>query len=294
MSWNIQLGTADALPLPDRSVQLVLGSPPYTDRRTYGRDDLARKTDAWVPWMLDVSREALRVCSGPVIWVANGCMKDRQYQPAVEGLIWEAFKAGLNVEHPLIWSKNAVPNRRDWWCNGWEYIVAFYPDGWDHDFDWASIASPQKYMKGGAFRQRQKDGSRDIQRQRERSPIARPYDILRATVGGGHLGSKLAHENEAPYPEALVEPIIKALTRPGDSVVDPFSGSGTTVSVAHRLGRYGVGFDCRLSQVFLGRKRVREQDASAARAIAEGEANQAAAPAAQVPGEPAPDPAVQA
>lgn len=270
MPWRIDFGKAEALPLKDGVASLVLGSPPYTDRRTYGIKGISRKVDAWVPWMLDVTREALRVSSGPVMWVCNGCVADRQYQPAVEGLIWEAHKAGLNLEHPLIWSKNAAPNRKEWWCNGWEYVVAFFPDNWDHYFDWQSIASAQKYMNGGAFRQRQRDGSRDIQRQRARAPIARPYDIIRATVGGGHMGHDLAHENEAPYPESLIEPIIKALTRPGDSVVDPFSGSGTTVDVAHRLGRYGVGFDCRLSQVFLGRKRLRERDAST---------NQAAAPA---------------
>lgn len=262
--WKIELGEATKLPLPSKAAQLVCGSPPYLDRRTYGQTDIARPLDRWVPWMLDVSIEALRVSSGPVIWVVNGGMKDRKYRPAVEGLIWEAYKAGLNCEHPLIWSKNAAPNRKDWWCNGWEYIVAFYPDGWDHHFDWTAVATPQKYMKGGAFRQRQTNGSRKIAPDKERAPMARPYDMIRATVGGGHMGSPLSGENEAAYPESLIEPIIRALTRPGESVVDPFSGSGTTVAVADRLGRYGVGFDCRLSQVLLGRKRLREQHANKA------------------------------
>lgn len=258
--WQINLGEATKLGLRDKYARLVLGSPPYRDRRTYGQTNIARKLGEWVPWMLDVTREGLRVCSGPVVWIVNGGMADKRYQPAVEGLIWEGHKAGLNCEHPVIWSKNAAPNRRDWWCNGWEYIVAFYPDEWDHYFDWESIATAQKYMKGGAFRQRQKNGERKIGPDKERNKLARPYDTIRATVGGGHLGHPLAHENEAPYPESLIDPIIRALTRPGDSIVDPFSGSGTTVAVAHKLGRYGVGFDCRLSQVLLGRKRLREVD----------------------------------
>jgi adenine-specific DNA-methyltransferase len=238
---------ADALHLPrqNKTCQLVLGSPPYTDRRTYGRINARRKAIEWATWMLDVTREGLRVSTGPVIWVVNGCVKAGRYQPAVEGLLWEAYKAGIACEHPLIWSKNAAPNRRDWWCNGWEYIVAFYPEEWDHSFNWRAIASAQKYMDGGAFRQRQVNGSRKIQKKRPRSPIARPYDIIRATVGGGHMGHKLAHENEAPYPESLVEPIILALTKPNDVVVDPFSGSGTTAIVAAKLDRHGVGYDIR-------------------------------------------------
>lgn len=88
--------------------------------------------------------------------------------------------------------------------------------------------------------------------------LARPRDVLRVTVGGGHLGSKLAHENEAPYPERLVEPFIKVLTKAGDIVVDPFSGSGTTIAVAEKLGRRWIGGDMRASQVELGCRRIEE------------------------------------
>jgi DNA modification methylase len=47
----------------------------------------------------------------------------------------------------------------------------------------------------------------------------------------------------ATMPEALAEPCILAGSRLGDVVLDPFCGSGTTVAVAERLGRHGVGVD---------------------------------------------------
>lgn len=47
----------------------------------------------------------------------------------------------------------------------------------------------------------------------------------------------------ATMPEALVEPCILAGSRFGDLVFDPFSGSGTVLAVAERLGRRGVGTD---------------------------------------------------
>lgn len=47
----------------------------------------------------------------------------------------------------------------------------------------------------------------------------------------------------ATYPPDLVEPLILASTRPGDTVLDPFVGSGTTYDVCQRLGRECVGFD---------------------------------------------------
>jgi hypothetical protein len=86
--------------------------------------------------------------------------------------------------------------------------------------------------------------------------LARPRDVFRVTVGGGHLGSELAHRNEAPYPENLVEPFIKVLTDPGEVVCDPFAGSGTTGAVAVRWGRRFVGCDVRESQVELSRRRI--------------------------------------
>ena len=47
----------------------------------------------------------------------------------------------------------------------------------------------------------------------------------------------------ARFPAALPEHFIKMLTRPGDTVLDPFFGSGTTGMVAERLGRNWIGFE---------------------------------------------------
>lgn len=49
----------------------------------------------------------------------------------------------------------------------------------------------------------------------------------------------------ATWPPKLVEPMIKAGSRPGDTVLDPFAGAGTTLLVADRLGRNAIG--CELS-----------------------------------------------
>lgn len=47
----------------------------------------------------------------------------------------------------------------------------------------------------------------------------------------------------ATMPEALAEPCILAGSPLGGIVLDPFCGSGTTIAVAERLGRHGVGVD---------------------------------------------------
>ena len=72
------------------------------------------------------------------------------------------------------------------------------------------------------------------------------------------MGSELAHQNEAPFPEKLVEPFIKCFCPLGGVVLDPFCGSGTTLAVTDRLGRNAIGFDVRESQVELSGRRVKE------------------------------------
>jgi DNA modification methylase len=49
--------------------------------------------------------------------------------------------------------------------------------------------------------------------------------------------------HHAVFPEEIPERCIKAASRPGDTILDPFSGTGTTLYVAARLGRYAVSYE---------------------------------------------------
>ena len=60
----------------------------------------------------------------------------------------------------------------------------------------------------------------------------------------------------ATYPEKLVEPCIKAGTKAGDVVLDPFCGSGTTGKVAVKLGRDFIGIELNPEYIELAKKRI--------------------------------------
>lgn len=62
----------------------------------------------------------------------------------------------------------------------------------------------------------------------------------------------------ATFPEKLVEPCVLAGSAEGDTVLDPFAGSGTTVQVANRLRRKGVGLDLSADYLALAKKRTAE------------------------------------
>lgn len=86
--------------------------------------------------------------------------------------------------------------------------------------------------------------------------FANPGNVFKVNVGGGVMGSKICHENEAPFPEKLAEIFIRSLCPPGGTVLDCFSGSGTTAAVAKRFVRSAIGIDLRESQSELGRRRI--------------------------------------
>lgn len=73
------------------------------------------------------------------------------------------------------------------------------------------------------------------------------WDINTMAYAGAHF---------ATFPPKLVEPCIKASTRPGDVVLDPFFGSGTAGLVASELGRRYVGIELNPEYIALAKDRL--------------------------------------
>jgi modification methylase len=71
------------------------------------------------------------------------------------------------------------------------------------------------------------------------------------------VDGETAHPTQKP--EALLERIILATSNPGDIILDPFFGTGTTGAVADRLGREWVGIDNKIEYVDMAYDRITEQ-----------------------------------
>ena len=275
-----QIIQADAgrLPLADRSVDLVFGSPPYCDARTYGIG-AQRGCLEWVSWMLDVTTECQRVSRGPVVWVAAGVTRDRNYWPACEGLMWEWWRRGGDCQlyRPCYWHRVGIPGSggKDWFRADVEYVMCFKRPGELAWSDNKAMGHPPRWAPGGAMSHRithsigkprpshrtitrHRDGMHNQDQEYQPPAIANPGTLVRTVVGGGAMGSKLAHENEAPFPEKLAEFFVRSLCPPGGIVLDPFSGSGTTASVATAFGRKAIASDIRANQCALTKRRLAE------------------------------------
>jgi DNA polymerase-1 len=273
--------------LPRDATSLVFGSPPYVGARLYLEDShdlgIARDTDAWVRWMVQVYRACLRVCTGLVAFVVEGQTKNFSYDAAPILLAAELSRGGICLRKPPVYRRVGIPGSggKDWLRNDYEFIICATRGGKLPWSDNTTCGQPPKYKPGGAMSYRTVSGERcnavkgrgtrgkadgDLQTAEGYKPpkLANPGNIIDCRVGGGRMGSDLAHENEAPFPEELAEFFVKSYCPPGDVVLDPFAGSGTTLAVALRHGRRALGIDLRGSQVELTQRRIEAELAKGA------------------------------
>jgi len=235
--------------LPDNSVDLVFTSPPYADQRnhTYG----GISPDKYVEWFLPTSKELLRVIKPTGTFVLN--IKEKivssERHTYVMELIFEMKKQGWLWTEEFIWhKKNCFPGK---WPNrfrdAWERLLQFnknkkfnmYQDAVRVPMgDWAKTR-----LKNLSETDKKRDDSRvgsgfgkNVSKWVGRD-LAYPTNVL-------NIATETANKNHsAVFPRRLPEWFIKLFTRTGDTVLDPFLGSGTTSIVAGRLGRNSIGIE---------------------------------------------------
>lgn len=235
--------------LLDNSVDLIVTSPPYADQRksTYG----GIHPDKYVEWFLPISEQLLRVLkpSGTFILNIKEKVVNGERSTYVMELIIAMRKQGWFWTEEFMWhKKNCYPGK---WPNrfrdSWERLLQFnkqkhfkmyqeevmVPMG-----DWAK-ARLKNLSDTDKTRDNSKVGSgfgKNISNWVERDK-AYPTNVL-------HLATECNNKNHsAAFPEELPEWFIKLFTKERDMVLDPFMGSGTTLSVANRMKRNSIGID---------------------------------------------------
>jgi site-specific DNA-methyltransferase (adenine-specific) len=258
VSWEFKVGDCRSLPYPDDYFDLVFCSPPYEAQRSYGELDFNLSGDEWVAWATDCYMECLRVCKGLVAWVVEGYTDDFTYSSTPFLLHADLHRRGVKMRKVVVYQRNGIPGTGgpDWLRNDWEPIICATKRGRLPWADNTAMGQPPKQNVPRAATNRHKDGSRKSGIYID-PEVCNPGNIISGLVGSGGMGWKDATKNEAPFPEWLAEFFVRSFCPEGGTVLDPFSGSGTTVSVAVKNGRNGVGIDARKSQVALGKTRLR-------------------------------------
>jgi len=256
------VGDCISIPMADNSVDLVFGSPPYEDARTYGID-YGLKGNDWVEWCLPRMKECLRISKGLVAWVLTGRTKNYEYSCTPEKLIAALSDADwCTVRKPCIYKRQGIPGTGgpDWFRADYETIVCITKGG---KLRWSNNTACGKKTTKRPDRMatnRNTNGTRKqaIYKDPERS---NPGDIVDCGNAGSSMGSGrlFAAQNEAPFPESLAERFVLSFCPPGGVVFDPFLGSGTTAAVCLASGRKASGMDIRQSQIDLTIDRLAKQ-----------------------------------
>jgi len=235
--------------LADNSVDLIVTSPPYTDQRngTYG----GIKAEDYVGWFLPISLQLLRVLkpSGTFILNIKEKVINGERSTYVLELIIEMRKQGWLWTEEFIWNKkNCYPGK---WPNrfrdSWERLLQFnktrkfnmYQDEVKIPIgDWAQ-ARLKNLSDTDKIRDNAKTSSgfgKNISNWLGKETVY-PTNVLTLATECNNKS------HSAAFPDSLPEWFIKLFTKEADIVLDPFMGSGTTLIVAERLLRNGIGID---------------------------------------------------
>lgn len=223
--------------IEDKSIDMVLTSPPYDNLRTYGGYNFDFEPTA---------KELYRVVKkgGVVVWIVG----DQTIKGSESGTSFRQalyFKEiGFNLHDTMIYQKlNYVPLTHARYEQSFEYMFVFSKDK-PETFNPIMIPckGAGKLEKYGQDR-RQNHGKNHSMRLYNETTFIETKDtkiapnIFSYTVGREKTG------HPAAFPDELAKDHIISWSNEGDTVLDPFVGSGTTLKMCKILNRNGIGFD---------------------------------------------------
>ena len=250
-------GAKGMLLLPDKSIKLVYGSPPYPNAdRDYGVWTAGEYIDKISPF-IDAAKLKLRDDGFLVINVKANREKATATCASKRSLVIEKLAIMLEEEWGLhcvdieIWVKeNPVPTGLRVACqDAYEQNLWFSVcPKWTINLD--AIRRPYESHSVKTYGEYEykprSNGNTYVRKNKQIQP--NPLGALPKNIISGGVSAKIGN-HQATQPAYLPEKYIKATTNAGDLVVDPWLGSGTTGAVALQLGRAFAGFDIMNSYV---------------------------------------------
>ncbi len=226
--------------IEDSSVDLIVTSPPYNVDIQYGQYKDGSSYESYLQFSKDWFTQALRVLKDDGRMCLNIPLdKNKGGQKSVTAdLTGIVKKVGFQYHSTIIWNEGNISRRTAWgsWLSARapyviapvEVIVILYKKDW------------RKYNYG----------KNDISKQ----------EFMDWTNGlwtfQGESKKKVGHP--APFPIELPRRCIKLFSYVGDTILDPFLGSGTTLIAAYQNKRKGIGVEIDRNYFDLSVKRITE------------------------------------
>lgn len=241
--------------LDEESIDLTVTSPPYDNLRKYNG----------FSWDFEeTARQLYRVTKpgGVVVWVVgdatiNGSETGSSFRQALYFM-----ECGYRLHDTMIYQKNSLPMNHNRYEQDFEYMFIF-SKGKPKTFN--PIRVPCKYPEKDTARQNSyfsetDEINRRARSRKKRKPVGKDKikgNIWYFTTGKNHsTKDTIAFNHPAIFPEQLAHDHITSWSNPGDTVLDPFAGSGTTAKMALLTGRNYVGFEISADYCEIAKERI--------------------------------------
>ena len=240
--------------IPDNSIDLVVTSPPYDKLRTY-KDSLNWNFEVFQKVANELKRTLKK--GGVIVWVVgDATVKGSETGSSFKQALY--FKEiGLNIHDTMIYKKEGPPLTHNRYEQKFEYMFVL-AKGKPMTFN--GLREPSKYAGKSRASKTFRHDSDKLEAFHKIGVVA---DFrLRGNVweyGVGHGKSTLdkeAFKHPAIFPEKLAHDHIISWSNEGDTVLDPFMGSGTTGKQAKLLKRNFIGIECVKEYFRIAKQRI--------------------------------------
>lgn len=235
--------------VPTESVDLVVTSPPYCMGKEYeSSSSIDDFIDAHRKLLPDVARVVAP--GGSICWQVGYHVRDGISFP-LDFAVFEIMKSIPDVvlRNRIVWAFSHGLHARNRF-SGRHEVVLWFSKGKVGHFDLDAVRVPQKYPGKRSYKGPNKG-------EYSGNPLGKnPGDVWDIpNVKGNHV-EKTTHPCQ--FPVALVQRLVKGLTREGDLVFDPFVGSGSSAVAAALEGRRFLGSEIKADYLKIAERRINE------------------------------------
>lgn len=244
--------------LPAQQFELIVASPPYNLKKSY-------EAQTSMTGYLQKQTQALKLLvdrlapNGSLCWQVGNCILDKEVYP-LDIYYYDLFKSlGLKLRNRIIWHFRHGLHSQKRFSGRYETILWFTKSE-DYTFNLDPVRVPSRYPLKRHFKGPKKG-------QLSGNPLGKnPSDIWEVladdwsreiwdipNVKSNHV-EKTIHPCQ--FPVELVERCVLALTNPGDWILDPYAGVGSSLVAALKNGRKAVGIEKNAGYVKIAQARI--------------------------------------
>ena len=215
------------------SVDLIIADPPYNLGKDYGNNHDHMKFDAYLSFSREWVKEAHRILApNGTLFVFMGFRFISYLYEILERELHMFFKSWI------VWHYTQGIGKRKGFSPRHDDILMFTKSR-SGKFNLDAVRVPQKYY-----------------RERNNMRGANPGDVWE--FSHVHYCNPNRQPHPTQKPEGLIERMVLAASDEGDLVLDPFSGSGTTLRVCQQLNRKAIGIELNPDYVSMTEARLSE------------------------------------